>query len=445
LKPLLAATAVSVGAMAFASPALAFSGDEALLGGPQFRLNPDTLEPGCDLAGRMASKHLDATFLANGDIVKELHITVRNSAPFSVDQVLVPSTLDGYSVYSTGGFDTGSSAHDPDIDPNQTAVDMFAPDSNGIDRRDVIVCVSDHNDNVLNQPYQSDVIPGEVATADRPIVQPIVSCLGASAIAPLNTYKVGFGYATTQWYRPFAEVGLGPITDPQAFADHVLIKYRADQPGVRRVNDFDESGELYSDPHSDKAGYGQPIVFHRNGDAQSYLHKSLPGTVDGGSWPAAFQEAFADQTSALGLLTFTAQGDLPLVWTVKASLAPDSYRKSVTLTDDMLRAWAASWQAYYNGGAKPAMALCPGTNSPAPATTVVVNLPQQSVPVPGTNTVITKETTVIQTVAGKTIVKTVAAKKAKASKKAKKAACMRKAKAKKGSARRRAIKRCGRR
>ena len=433
-KPYLAAAAAGIGLMAFASPALAFSGDEAVESDSPFRLNVYTLEPACFPAGHSAlSSHLDLTALADGELAEELHVSVRKNASYSVDQVLVPGRSSGYAIYNT--FDTGTSGTDPDIDPQQTGVDMFAPDGDRIAKRDVIVCISDHNDDVQNEPYVTDVVPGEVAAIDRPIIQPAIACLGASAIEPLNTYKVGMGYSVVRWYEPFR--GL-PITDPQHYSDHVLIKYRADQPGVRRVNDIDESGELYSDPHDEKSGYGQPIVFHKNGDPQAYLHKSLPGTVDGGSWPTAFQEAFADQTSALGLLTFTAQGDLPLKWTVKASLAQTSSARSVTLDDAALRAWEASWQAYYDGGAKPPMALCPGTNSPAPDTTVVVNLPQTAQPVvtPGGTTTVIKETTTVQTVAGATVIKKVAAKS-----KSKKAACAKKAKAKKGARRRSA--RCG--
>jgi hypothetical protein len=317
--------------------------------------------------------------------------------------------------------------------------------------------VSDHPAS-QNEPYvqQGD----EVAAINRPIIQPIVSCLGASAIEPLNTYKVGFGYSIERWYDftwadAFRYDGVfGPglsFGDPQAFDtdgdhhfDHVFIKNRAEQPGVRRYNDFDEYGEQYSDPHSEKTSYGQPVVFNQNGDPAAYLHKSLPGTVDGGGMGDIWQEALADQTSALGLLTFTAQGDLPLRWAVKASLAPSSYGRFAELTDGELRAWEASWQAYYDGGAKPTRPLCPGTNSPAPDTTVVVNLPQTTQPVAtaGTTTVITRETTTVQTVAGPTQVVKVAAKKAKASKKA---SCMRKAKAKKSAkAKKRAMKRCRR-
>ena len=104
-KPLAAAATVGVGAMAFASPALALPGDDAILSQSPFRLNPLTLEPGCKLAGAMDSTHLNLTYLATGEIAQELHISVANSAPFSVDQVLVPSKLDGYALY--GKFDTG--------------------------------------------------------------------------------------------------------------------------------------------------------------------------------------------------------------------------------------------------------------------------------------------------------------------------------------------------
>jgi hypothetical protein len=444
VKPLVTAATVGVGALAFASPALAMPGDDAILSQAPFRLNPDTLEPGCYLAGRMDSSHLNLTYKAEGTLAEELHITVRDDAPFSVDQVLVPAKSGGYNIEA--GFDTGTSNADPDIDPNQTGTGMYAPDHKFIDRADVIVCVSDHNDDVLNRPYVASGLDGQVATPDRPVFQPKVAALGVSAVEGLNTYKVGFGYTTVRWYTPFAESGLGPITDPQQFADHVLIKYRADQPGVARVNDFDEFGEQFSDPHSEKAGYGQPIVFHKDGDPYAYLHKSLPGTINGGSWPAAFQEALADQTKApMDLFTFTAQGDLPLKWTVKASLAPDNgtYRKSVVWTDADLRNWEASWQAYYKGGPKPTMPLAPGTNSPAPSSSVVVNAPEKAVtvnppgPAPAQVVQVPVERVSTNTV---TVTKRVAAKKSKAAKK--RAACMRKAKRLHGKKRAKAIRRC---
>jgi hypothetical protein len=426
LKPYLAVLAAGVGLTVASAPAAAFSGDEAIRDSAKFRLNTETLEPGCFLARGMSSDHIDLKYLSEGEVAKELHIKVKPQAWFSVDQVLVPSRLDGYAVYN-GNFSTGHPGTDPDIDPDQTAVDMFAPGNGPIDKGDIVVCVSDHNDSALNTPYVTDVVPGEVAAVDRPIIQPVISCLGVSAIEPLHTYKIGFGYDTVRWYEPFAEFPF--ITDPEEFADHVLIKYRADQPGVRRVNDIDEYGEAYSDPHGEKANYGQPVVFHMNGDPEAYLHKSLPGTIDGG-WPASFLEAFADQTSALGLFTFTAQGDLPVSWTLKASLAPDSYRKSVTLTLADLTAWE-------NGTGGPAVPLCPGTNGPE--MTPAPPAPPAAPATPGTNTTTIIERTTVQTVAGQTVVK-------QAKKKAsKKAACMRKAKAKKSAkAKKKAMRKCRR-
>jgi hypothetical protein len=457
-KPYLAVATAGVGLMAFASPALASAGDKAIANdAPKFRLNPYTLEPGCFQLGSVykyrsvdADTHIDVT-----QLVKQAHISVDPDANFSIDQALIPGKHSGYKVYNT--FDTGTINNDEDIDPDQTATDLAAMGGDDVDYAGkIIVCVSDHPSD-QNEPYVQE--GDEVAAKNRPIIQPLMSCLGASAVEPLNTYKVGFGYEVEQWYDAkwrlaFLTDGVfGPgfsFGDPQAFDtdgdlefDHVFIKNRAEQDGVRRYNDFDEFGEQYSDPHSEKTSYGQPVVFNRNGDPYAYLHKSLPGTVDGGGLGDVWQEALADQTSALGLLTFTAQGDLPLRWAVKASLAPAAYGRSVELTDDDLRAWEADWQAYYDGGAKPTMALCPGTNSPAPDSDVVVNLPQQTTPpAPGTNTVTTREITTVQTVAGATVVKTVAAKKAK--KASRKAACAKKAKAKKGAARKRAMKKCRR-
>ena len=338
---------------------------------------------------------------------------------------------------------------------------MFARDSNHydgpdpIDKDAVVVCTSDHNDDVLNQPYQKDVVPGEVATPDRPIIKPKVAALGVSAFAPLNTYKVGFGYDTVQWYEPFAEKGVGPITDPQHFHDHVMVKYRADQPGVARVNDFDEFGEEFNDAHTEKSGYGQPVVFHKNGDDFAYLHKSLPGTVDGGAWPVAFQEAFADQTSAAGLLTFTAKGDLPLKWTIKAVAGYRRLQPYVTVgcrlpgqvgvrLAGVLQGWSQASDAAgtghqlarpgHRGGREPAeKAVTVNPPGPAPAEVVQVPVPVP-VPAPAAAPV---ERVVTNTV---TVTKTVVVKKAKSAKQ--RAACMRTAKRLKGKKRAKAMRRC---
>ena len=387
-------------------------GDKAVAeDSPKFRLNLHTLEPGCFALGSPwvyrsvdADAHIDVT-----QLVKEAHVSVAPDANFSIDQLLIPGKDSGYAVYNT--FDTGSINNDADIDPDQTATDLAALDGDDVDYAGkIIACVSDHPAD-QNEPYIEDGLPGEVAAVNRPIIQPTIAALGASAVEPLNTYKVGFGYEVEQWYDftwadAFRNDGvIGPglsFGDPQAFdtdgdkhADHVFIKNRPMQPGVRRYNDIDEFGEEFSDPHSEKSSYGQPVVFNENGDPYAYLHKSLPGTVDGGGIGAVWAEALADQTSALGLLTFTAQGDLPIQWHLKASLAPEDYGRSVELTDDFLRDWEADWQAYYEGkGPKPSLPLAPGTNSPAPKPGVIINLPVQQPP--AAPAVTNSTTTVVQ-------------------------------------------------
>ena len=264
----------------------------------------------------------------------------------------------------------------------------------------MIVCVSDHNDDALNLPYVEDGLPGEVAAVDRPIIQPVVSVPRRLGDRAAEHLQGGLRLRRpSSGTTPFAEFPY--ITDPQHFADHVLIKYRADQPGVRRINDFDEYGEAYSDPHSEKTNYGQPVVFHKNGDPEAYLHKSLPGTVNGGTWPAPFQEAFADQTSALGLLTFTAQGDLPIRWTVKASLATeDSARYGRAhgrrpprvggLVAGLLRRWREADDAAVPGHQQPGPGHHDG-RQPAAADGRRLRWPDQT---------ITREITTVQTVAG---------------------------------------------
>ena len=402
---------------------------------PVFRLNPYTLEPGCFRPG-MGRLHHGVDVDSHIDVTQtttEAHVAVRSGANFSVDQVLVPGERSGYAVYNE--FDTGTNPADPDVDPTQTATDLSAPNGDDVDARGIILCVSDHPDVDQNHPYISDGLPGEVAAINRPIIQPTVSALGVSAVENLNTYKVGFGYQVLRgydstWRRAFLNDGVwGPgmsFGDPQAWdADHdgqldrVIIKSRAEQAGVRRYNDMDEFGEAFN-KGAEKSSYGQPIVFDvsGSGDPFAYLHKSLPGVVDGGFAPLdSWLEGEADQTSAAALLTFTAQGDLPLSWAVKPSLAPESYGKKATLTDDMLRAWNTSWQNYYAGkGPKPTLPLAPGTNSPAPdpSITVIVNLPesrpttapQAAAPSTTTTTVITGGGTTAATVNSAKKVKT---------------------------------------
>jgi hypothetical protein len=343
---------------------------------PTFRLNPYTLEPGCYLD--WADAHVDF-----GDTKKSAHIKVRPNAHYSVDQALIPGKDSGYVVYNV--FDTGTSASDPDIDPDQTAVNLEAAGDDDVEKRGVIVCISDHEDSGQNEPYEQ-AADGEVAAINRPIIQPTLAALGVSAVEPLNTYKLGFGYSIERWYAPHIIADSPPfelaLTDPQAFAafTHVFVKTRAEQPGVRRVNDIDDFGESFADPHFEKSDHGQPEVFNMNGDPQAYLHNSVTAPDGSGRGP-------------LGLLTFSTEGDLPISWTVKASLAPERYTRDVDLTDDEFRAWEASWQAYYCGGPKPTMPLAPGTNAPAPrASTCVVNPPPPAAPAVTNNTTIVQST-----------------------------------------------------
>jgi hypothetical protein len=381
---------------------------------PMFRLNPFTLEPGCFKPG-MGRLHHGVDVDSRIDVTQkgsEAQITLMSGTNFSIDQVLVGGENSGYAIANS--FDTGSGSGDPDIDPGQTATDLSGPKGDDVDEHSIIVCVSDHPDGDQNEPYVAD--GAEVAAINRPILQPTIAALGVSAVGNLNTYKVGFGYEVQRgydstWRNAFRNDGvIGPgmsFGDPQAFdadrdgrLDHVIVKSRPDQSGVRRYNDMDEFGEAFNE--ADKASYGQPISFDvsGSGDPFAYLHKSLPGTIDGGFAPFdSWLEGEADQTSAQALMTFTAEGDLPLSWSVKPSLAPTKYGRQVALTDAMLRAWDQSWQDYYAGkGAKPTLPLAPGTNSPKPdpSIEVLVNLPVQQ-PVTGPATTTTNTTVIHQT------------------------------------------------
>jgi hypothetical protein len=342
------ASLAAFGLAASASAASADAGDPAILSAPgaAFRLAPGTMEPGCSLAtqeGSSVAAHVDVT-----QSVSEAHVSVDRDANFSVDQILVPGTNSGYAVYNR--FDTGSNSGDADIDPGQTATDLAAP-GGSVDPDAIVVCINDHPDAGQNEPYVSDGLPGEVAAINRPVVQPTIAALGVSADNTMKTYKVGFGYKVERGYD-LTWVSLLGGGDPNARESFtkVEIPTQVKQDGVRRYNDIDEFGEAFSE---DKAfDYGQPTVFDLAGDPYAYLHNQD------------------------GLVSFTTEGDLPISWKVKPSLAPEAYGRTVTLTDDMLRAWNASWQDYYAGsGPKPATPLAPGTDSPAisPSITVVVN------------------------------------------------------------------------
>ena len=53
-----------------------------------------------------------------------------------------------------------------------------------------------------NEPYEQQA-NGMVSAKNRPILQPKVTAIGLSAVDGLNTFKVGFGYETEQWYSEF--------------------------------------------------------------------------------------------------------------------------------------------------------------------------------------------------------------------------------------------------
>jgi hypothetical protein len=359
-----------------ASPAMALPGDPAIDSSNPFRLDEGDLEPGCFHPGRGPvdlDTHLDLTYLMDGAIARELHVTVDATSPINVDEVLVPSLIDGYQVYDEF-TNTGRAA---DIGPNFTAVDLFAPDSNDfdgpdpIDVGDVIVCTSDHG-LPQNEPYQQEA-GGLVSAKNRPIIAPKVTALGQSAISNLRTYKLGFGYVTEKWYVaptydgantfPFNPTVSDPNAVPSPTFGGLLPAFVRIAPRLndlpydaRRVNDVDQSGEDFGNVKTD---YGQTRLFKQEGDLTAWTSSNN-----------------AQPDTLAHLITFNAQGDLPMKWSIRPSLASPASLRETTFTDDNFRAWNKSWQAYYLGtGPKPTLPLAPGTNSPDPQNTVIVNPP----------------------------------------------------------------------
>jgi hypothetical protein len=335
-----------------------------------------------------------------GDVNTSLDLTLL-AGTYSIDQILVPGANTGYRVHNT--FDTGTINNDSDIDPGQTAINIDAPmrrnPATGTLVQDnvapaglanaIIVCISDHEDGGQNEPYAASTEgnseardANEVYAKNRPIIRPTIAALGQSAVGPLKTYKLGFGYSIEKWYSlatfadtpPFSV----PLRDPNAFsldkvvpdlttpdptdtrrvidteAGHVVLPPRIngprfnavhDGPGVLRVNDIDIASEPFGDPHFEPSGYGQTTVFNVSGDAQSFC---LGG-------------------ACAGLITIGAQGDLPISWHLKASMASVSSLRTVTFTPAQFDAWEQGWQDYYCGkGPHPTLPLAPATNSPTP-------------------------------------------------------------------------------
>jgi hypothetical protein len=390
-KPLVIA-AMTVGMAFTAGPAFALPGDRAIDSSSPFRLDGRNLEPGCFIPGRFSNADVDSHLtIGLNPLQEEMHITVEDGASYSVDQVLVPSPIDGYKIYST--FDTGTVNNDADIDPGQTATGMHSP-TRLIDNRDVIVCISGHSDAAQNEPYQSEA-GGLVSAKNRPILQPKVTAFGVSAISNLKTYKIGFGYTTEKWYvKPaFLDAEDHPlfiptVTDPNAlpsptFGDNlpafVSLFPRADNAvyDARRVNDVDKASEQWS-------LFGLPSVLNPPlaNDNQSFLFGQAGDLTAWTDDPTARSLVFDGRN----LITTLTQGDLPMKWTLRASLAASTSKRSATFTLADYFAWNKSWQDYYRGGKLPTLALAPGTNSPDPdpSITVVVNpVLTQPVPTPG--------------------------------------------------------------
>jgi len=391
---LVSTLAMSLGVPAVAS---ALPGDPAIDSSNPFRLDERNLEPGCFSPGRGPvdlDTHIDLTFLSQGQIARELHVTVDDDSPVNVDQVLVPSAIDGYKVYNN--FENTGRAID--IGPNFTAVDLFAPDSNGVDGpdpisvRDVIVCVSDHGV-AQNEPYQQEA-GGLVSAKNRPIIAPKVTAFGQSAIGLLKTYKIGFGYEVEKWYTaptydgantfPFHPTVSDPnaVPSPTFFGNlpaFVRIAPRLDDLpyDARRVNDVDQPGEDFDNPKTD---YGQTTLFKQGGDLTA--------------WTSSNNN---DPDTLAHLITLNAQGDLPMEWSIRPSLASPSSQRSVEFTSADFDAWEQGWQNYYCGkGPHPTMLLAPGTNSPDPRDCPVVINPPEAAPAPVVN-VTTPAATVVNT------------------------------------------------
>jgi hypothetical protein len=415
-----------VGALALPAAAYAVPGDRAISNPAPgvFRLDDGNLEPGCFVPGRTSRVDLDSHLVIGVDAVtEEAHVSVTNGASYSVDQVLVASSTDGYNVVNA--FDTGTINNDPDVDPGQTAT-LLKSTTRFLDRDDIIVCVSGHGDAVQNEPYDQED-GGLVSAINRPIVAPKVTALGVHPLLGVNKFKIGFGYSTEQWYtRPAFETtedgnGLfASVTDPEGvfsptFGDNLpsrvaMFPRPNDFPyDAQRVNDVDESNEAWFNPD---VFDGQTLLARQAGDDTAWVTR------------------------------FLTQGDLSYSWTLRPSLASPDSERSATLTDDDYRAWNAAWQAYYRGaGPKPSLPLAPGTNSPTPNTTVIVNLPE-SRPTSAPQVVVNPTAVTVQAPAAAvaSVKKVATAKQKKAYKR-----CVKKAKAKHGKkARSKARAKCAR-
>ena len=178
--------------MAFASPALALPGDEAIDSRSPFRLNTVHARAGLHHAGPSStatSTSRRSWTATSARSSTSRSATIRRSRSTRCSWPAL-RRLQGLQHVRHRQRSTTT----PTSIPNQTAVDLFGPDGDELHRqrrRDRLRLATIDADQ--NEPYVQEA-GGQVAAINRPMIQPIVSCLGASAIEPLNTYKVGFGY-----------------------------------------------------------------------------------------------------------------------------------------------------------------------------------------------------------------------------------------------------------
>jgi hypothetical protein len=207
------------------------------------------------------------------------------------------------------------------------------------------------------------------------------------------------------------------ITDPNAAPTNIFtgpplfVRMNPREDGdydARRVNDMDTFADEFS---GDQADLGQVRMFSAAGDSTAW---TLSNNND---------------ADTLGhLITFTAQGDLPLTWTLRPSLGAPSTERSVTIDQAYLDAWNQAWQNWCAfRGPKPALPLAPGTSAPcqrgaepAPAPAAPAAPPATS-----TTTVIERTTVVTAPASTKATTKAGAKKGATKAQKARYAKCVR--------------------
>src|SRR5262249_9542274 len=142
-----------------------------------------------------------------------------------------------------------------------------------------------------------------------------------------------------KWYAAPTYDGAGAfpfmplITDPNAVPTNIFsglplyVRMDTREDGAydaRRVNDMDTFADEFAGNEDDR---GQVELFSAAGD------------------PTAWTLSNENEADTLGhLITFTAQGDLPLTWTLRPSLGAPSTKRTVTIDQDFLDSWNQAWQ-----------------------------------------------------------------------------------------------------